>query len=53
MKKNYAKDIMKVAKRKSREEEFELHDKSINYFNIVSSKKKYKRKRYKHVESNE
>jgi len=51
MKRNRIKDAMKVAKRKAREEEFELHGKSINYSNIVESKKRYKRRKYKPTEN--
>ena len=48
MKTKLIKDLLKVVKKKQRECEFELHNKSINYGKIIPSKKKYKRKKYKY-----
>jgi len=53
MKNNHIKDLMKAVKRKLREAEILLHGKSINYFKVVESKKKYKREKYKHDTENE
>lgn len=49
MKRNFDEDYLKAVKKKSREEEFSEHKKSINYFKIQKSKKEFKRttKRFK------
>ena len=40
-------DVIKVSRRKSREEELAIHGKPINYQKVIPSKKVYNRKRNK------
>lgn len=44
MKKDKNLDYIKACRKKSREEEFEKHGKSINYGKVEKSKKAYSRK---------
>lgn len=46
-KRNTVTDMLKSARRKSREEEISTHGKPINYKKVVPSKKVYKRKKYR------
>lgn len=51
MKKDKNLDYVKACRKKSREEEFERHGKSINYGKVEKSKKAYSRKnKYKNYE---
>ena len=46
-KNNHIIDIVKAARKKSRQEEISLHGKTINYSKIAKSKKIYNRKKNK------